>query len=53
MQPYELCVVLGDDEIINHQVWACNESEAYRSIALFYRDSTVIGIVFAAQDRGC
>lgn len=53
MEPFDLAVVLGADEIIYHQVWASTESEAYRAIALFYRDSTVIGIVFAAQDREC
>lgn len=52
MQPYDLCVVFGDDEMCCHQVWASDEVEAQHAIALFYKDSTIIGIVFAADDKG-
>jgi hypothetical protein len=50
MEPYDICVVFGDDESCCHQVWAANESEAMRTIMLFYKDSTVMGVVFAANE---
>ena len=50
MNPYDICVVFGDDESCCHQVWAANESEAMRTIMLFYKDMTVLGIVFAANE---
>jgi hypothetical protein len=50
MNPYDICVVFGDDESCCHQVWAANESEAMRTIMLFYKDSTVMGVVFGSDD---
>jgi len=50
MNPYDICVVFGTDEVCFHQVWAANESEAMRTIMLFYKDSTVVGVVFAANE---
>lgn len=51
MQPYDICVVFGDDEMCNHLVWASDEIEAHRTVMLFYRDTTVLGVVFAANDK--
>lgn len=50
MNPYDICVVFGNDESCCHLVWAANESEAMRTIMLFYKDMTVLGIVFAANE---
>jgi hypothetical protein len=52
MNPYDICVVFGDDEVCCHQVWAANESEAHRSVMVFYKDSTVIGVVFGSDGLG-
>jgi hypothetical protein len=52
MNPYDICVVFGDDEVCCHQVWAANESEALRSVMVFYKDSTVIGVVFGSDGLG-
>jgi hypothetical protein len=52
MNPYDICVVFGDDEVCCHQVWAENESEAHRSVMVFYKDSTVIGVVFGSDGIG-
>ena len=49
MNPYDVCVVFGDDEICCHQVWAENESEAYRSMMVLYKDSTVVGVIFGSD----
>lgn len=51
MNPYDLCVVFGDDEMCCHQVWANNEGEAYHAVMMFYKDSTVIGVVFGSDDK--
>jgi hypothetical protein len=50
MEPYDICVVFGDDESCCHQVWAANESEAKNAIMFFYKESTVYAIIFAAND---
>ena len=50
MNPYDVAVIFGDDEMCCHQVWAVNESEAMRTIMLFYKDSTVMGVVFGSDD---
>jgi hypothetical protein len=49
MNPYDVCVVFGDDEICCHQVWAANESEAHHSVMMIYKDSTVVGVVFGSD----
>lgn len=50
MKPYDICVVFGDDESCCHQVWAANESETMRTVMLFYKDSTVVGVIFGLDD---
>lgn len=51
MNPYDICVVFGDDERCNHQVWAANESEVMRTLLLFYEDSTIVGVIFGSDER--
>lgn len=46
MEPYDVCVVFGDEETETHQVWAATEREAIDSILLLYKDSTVTGVIF-------
>ena len=50
MEPYDVAVIFGDDLSCCHQVWAANESEVMRTIMLFYKDSTIVGVVFGSDD---
>lgn len=50
MNTYDICVVFGDDESCFHLVYAVNESEAVRSIMVFYASSTVVGIIFGTGE---
>jgi hypothetical protein len=51
MQPFDVTVVLANDEMYNHLVYSYNDTEAKRAISLFYRDSTILGIIFGASDK--
>jgi hypothetical protein len=51
MQPFDVTVVLANDEVYNHLVYAYSEPEAKQSISLFYRDSTILGIIFGTSDK--
>ncbi|MFN7584024.1 MAG: hypothetical protein ACK5P0_01555 [bacterium] len=50
MNPYDIAVIFGNEDMCCHQVWAANETEAKDAIMFFYRESTVVGIIFAAND---
>ncbi len=49
MNPYYVAIVFGDDEMECHQVWAVSESEAMNTILCFYKDCTIIGILFGVD----
>ena len=49
MKPYYVAIVFGDDEMECHQVWAATESEAMRTAMCFYKDCTVMGILFGLE----
>lgn len=51
MTPYDIAVIFGDDEVNVHLVYAWNQDDALRSVLLYYKDSTVIGVLFAANDK--
>jgi len=50
MNPYDICVIFGDEESCCHLVYAVNENEAVSAIMVFYKDSTVTGIVFGTGE---
>ena len=51
MGPYDIAVITGNEEVVTHQVYAGSEGEAVLSIRLFYKDITILGIIFAAEDK--
>lgn len=51
MQPFDVAVVTGGGEVYSHQVWAASESEAECAISIFYKHTTLVGIVFASDDK--
>jgi len=53
MQPFDVAVITASDEMFTHQVWAYNTMEAERAIRIFYKHSTLVGIVFGANDEEC
>ena len=50
MNPYDVAVVFGSDAICCHQVWAANETEAKDAIMFFYKESTIVAIIFGSDD---
>ena len=51
MTPFDIAVMFGDDEVNVHLVYAWNQDEALRSVMLYYKDSTVIGVMFGANNK--
>jgi hypothetical protein len=49
MEPYDIAVVTGDHTVVVHKVYAGTEEEAVDSIRVFYKDTTIIGIILGAE----
>lgn len=49
MTPFDIAVMFGDDEVNVHIVYAWNMEGAIRSVMLYYKDATVIGVMFGAN----
>jgi hypothetical protein len=49
MGPYDIAVVTGDHTVVVHKVYAGTDDEAVDSIRVFYKDTTIIGIIFGAE----
>jgi hypothetical protein len=51
MGRYDIAVITGNEEVVTHQVYAGTEDEAVDCIRIFYKDHTILGIIFAAEDK--
>jgi len=51
MQPFDVMVVLANDEMYSHKVYAYSDAEAKQAISMFYSDSTILGIIFGTSDK--
>ena len=49
MEPYDIAVVTGNEEVITHLVYAGTQDEAILCIRVLYKDTTIIGIIFGAE----
>lgn len=51
MTPFDIAVMFGTDEVNVHLVYAHTQEEALRSVLLYYKHSTVIGVMFGALNK--
>lgn len=51
MTPYDIAVIFGTDEVNKHLVYAYTKEEALHSVLLYYKHSTVIGVMFGALNK--
>ena len=49
MQPYDLCVILTNNDHYNHQVWAVDEEHAVNAVVKFYEGTTILGVVLGTE----
>lgn len=49
MNFYYIAIVFGDERMECHTVWAATKDEAVGTIMRFYRDCTVMGILFGTE----
>jgi hypothetical protein len=49
MQPYDLCIVLANDDHYNHQVWAEDAECAVNAVVKFYSGTAILGVVLGTE----